>query len=71
MPSESSSAASDVNLPPFGSRIIRAMQPSAVRGKTAECVATRLSAVRVAGALLVVDPMAETRSDARGKAITR
>jgi hypothetical protein len=26
-------------LAPFGLRIIRAMQPSAARGKTAECVA--------------------------------
>jgi hypothetical protein len=39
MPYESSSAASDVSLAPFGLRIIRAMQPSAARGKTAECVA--------------------------------
>jgi hypothetical protein len=37
--SESSSAASDVSLAPFGSRIIRAMQPSTPRGETAECVA--------------------------------
>jgi hypothetical protein len=36
---KSSSAASDVSLAPFGSRIIRAMQPSAARGETAECVA--------------------------------
>jgi hypothetical protein len=35
----SSSAASEVTLAWFGLRIIRAMQPSAVRGKTAECVA--------------------------------
>ena len=35
----SSSAASDVSLAPVGSRIIRAMQPSATRGETAECVA--------------------------------
>ena len=36
---ESSSAASDVILAPFGLRIIRAMQPSAARGETAESVA--------------------------------
>ena len=38
---ESSSAASDVSLAPFGLRIIRAMQPSAARGETAECAAKR------------------------------
>jgi hypothetical protein len=38
---ESSSAASDVSLVPFGLRIIRAMQPSAARDETAECVAKR------------------------------
>jgi hypothetical protein len=38
---ESSSAASDVSLAPFGLRIIRAIQPSAARGRTAECVAKR------------------------------
>jgi hypothetical protein len=38
---ESSSAASDISLAPFGLRIIRAMQPSAARGETAECVALR------------------------------
>jgi hypothetical protein len=36
---ESSSTASDVSLVPFGLRIIRAMQPSAARDETAECVA--------------------------------
>ena len=40
-----SSAASDVGLAPFGLRIIRAMQPSAARGETAECVALRSSGV--------------------------
>jgi hypothetical protein len=35
---ESNSAASEFSLAPFGLRIIRAMQPSAARGKTAECV---------------------------------
>jgi hypothetical protein len=35
---ESSNAASDDNLAPFGVRIIRAMQPSAARGETAECL---------------------------------
>jgi len=35
----SSSAASEVTLPWFGLRIIRATQPSAAGGKTAECVA--------------------------------
>jgi hypothetical protein len=44
MPYESSSAASDVSLAAFGLRIIPAMQPSAARGKTAECVAKRASA---------------------------
>ena len=39
---KSSSAASDVSLAPFGLRIIRAMQPSAARGKTAECTAEQL-----------------------------
>jgi hypothetical protein len=39
MPYKSSSAASDVSLARFGLRIIRAMQPSAALGKTAECVA--------------------------------
>ena len=38
---KSSSATSDVSPAPFGLRIIRAMQPSAARGKTAECVAIR------------------------------
>jgi hypothetical protein len=31
----------DVGLARFGSRIIRAMQPSPARGATAECVAKR------------------------------
>jgi hypothetical protein len=39
MPDKSSSAASDAGLARFGLRIVRAMQPSAARGKTAECVA--------------------------------
>ena len=38
---ESSSAASDVSLAPFGLRIIPAMQPSAAHGETAEYVAVR------------------------------
>jgi hypothetical protein len=41
MPYQSSSAASYVSLARFGSRIIPAMQPSAARRKTAECVAKR------------------------------
>ena len=45
MPYQSSSAASDVRLARFGLRIIRAMQPSAARCKTAECVASRSSRV--------------------------
>ena len=49
MPYESSSAASDVSLAPVGSRIIRAMQLSAARGKTAECVAKREPASTVSG----------------------
>jgi hypothetical protein len=40
MPYESI-AASDVSLAPFGLRGIRAMQPSAARGETAECVENR------------------------------
>jgi hypothetical protein len=39
-------------LAPFGLRIIRAMQPSAARGKTAECVAKRSCDQRVGGVLL-------------------
>jgi hypothetical protein len=39
MPYQSSSAVSDVSLPRFGLRIIRATQPSAARSKTADCVA--------------------------------
>ena len=50
MPYESSSAASDVSLAPVGSRIIRAMQLSAARGKTAECVANHSSRVEPADA---------------------
>ena len=38
---ERNSAASDVSLAPFGLRIVRAMQPSAVRGETADYVAKR------------------------------
>ncbi len=41
MPYKSSSAASDINLARFGSRIIRAMQTSAARVETADYVATR------------------------------
>jgi hypothetical protein len=41
MPYESGSAASEVSLAWFGLRIIRVMQPSAVRNETAECVALR------------------------------
>ena len=39
MPYESISASSDVSLALFGLRIIRAIQPSAARGRIAECVA--------------------------------
>jgi hypothetical protein len=39
MPYKSSSPVSDVSVARFGLRIIRAMQSSAARGKTAECVA--------------------------------
>jgi hypothetical protein len=46
---ETSSAASDVSLAPFGLRIIRAMQPSAARGETTECVAKRKPASTVSG----------------------
>ncbi len=42
-----SSAASDVSLAPFGSRIIPAMHRSTTRGKTAECVAKRKPASTV------------------------
>jgi hypothetical protein len=48
MPYESSSAASDVSLAEFGLRIIPAMQPSAARGKTAECVAKHSPALPLA-----------------------
>ena len=44
MPYQSNSAACDVSLARFGLRIIRAMQPSAARGKTAERVASRKQA---------------------------
>ena len=50
MPYKSSSAASDLSLDRFGLRIIRAMQPSDARGKTAECVANHASRVRPADA---------------------
>jgi hypothetical protein len=46
---ESSSAASDVSLAPFGLRIIAAMQPSAAHGETAECVAKRKPTSTVSG----------------------
>ena len=42
---ESSSAASDVSLAPFGLRTIRPMHPSAARGETAECVALGSSGI--------------------------
>jgi hypothetical protein len=45
MPYKSNSAASDVSLARFGLRILRAMQSSAARGRTAECVALRSSDV--------------------------
>ncbi len=51
---ESSSAPSEVTLPPFGLRIIRAMQPSAARGETAECVAKRKPAPRRSNSLRVL-----------------
>ena len=41
---KSSSAASDAGVEPFGLRVIRAMQPSAARGETAECAAEQLYA---------------------------
>jgi hypothetical protein len=49
MPYESSSAASDVSLARLYLRIIRAMQPSAARGETAECVAKRKPASTISG----------------------
>jgi hypothetical protein len=52
MPYESSSAASDVSLAAFGLRIIPAMQPSAARGKAAECVARRSLGLGVLGRVL-------------------
>jgi hypothetical protein len=65
---QSSSAASDVSLAPVGLRIIPAMQPSAPRGKTAECVALRRRAWRhppgPAGANAIVRP-APGRDDRR------
>jgi hypothetical protein len=62
MPCETSSAASDVSLTPFGSRIIRAMQPSAARGKTAERVAIRSSAASSRHDQGVADAIARRRS---------
>ncbi len=53
-----SSAASDVSLAPFGLRIIRAMQPSAARGKTAEWVAKDKLAPAPAECWMVVKTMA-------------
>jgi hypothetical protein len=68
MPYESSSAASDVSLAAFGLRIIPAMQPSAARGKTAECVAlckrARRHLRRPAGANAIVGATAD-RDDRR------
>ena len=52
MPYQSSSAASDVSLAAFGLRIIRAIQSSAARGKTAACVANRLAGVSAGAPLL-------------------
>ena len=56
-------------LAPFGFRIIRAMQPSAARGKTAECVAEHSS--RVAGARdpLVANSIVRSAIVAPSKAI--
>lgn len=41
IPYRSNSAAPEVSLARFGLRIVQAMQPSATRGKTAECVANQ------------------------------
>ena len=51
MPYKSNSAAPDVTLAQFGLHIIRAMQPSTARGKTAECVASR----RALAAVLTIE----------------
>jgi hypothetical protein len=69
MPYESSSAASDVSLAAFGLRIIPAMQPSAARGKAAECVALhkparrRLRRPAGANAIVAVAPDRDDRRD--------
>jgi hypothetical protein len=77
MPYESSSAASDVSLARFYVRIVRAMLPSAARGKTAECVAVQSPAVGGRGdrdvAIAVAGPGAageSKRSSARSPAMT-
>ena len=41
IPYRSNSAAPEASLARFGLRIVQAMQPSATRGKTAECVANQ------------------------------
>ena len=48
-PTKADSAASDVRLARFGLRIIRAMQPSAARGKTARVRGDGLAAARSVG----------------------
>jgi hypothetical protein len=74
---ESSSAASDVSLAPFGLRIIRAMQPSAARGETAECVALRWSGMAgardrvVAEALVSCGTVQEEKRSLASRALPR
>ena len=56
-------------LAPFGLRITRAMQPSAARGKTAECVAKHSSGVAPAGDALVAEGLVRIVGRQRPKAI--
>ena len=58
---ESSSAASDVSLAPFGLRIIRAMQPSAARGETAECMALHRVALATTDRSYVAEALARRK----------
>ena len=63
MPYKSSSTAADVSPAPVGSRIIRAMQPSAARGETVECVENQSR--RGAGGLITEAIVPAIKSDDR------
>ena len=67
----SSSAASDVSLAPFGLRIIPAMQPSATRGKAAECVAKRSRGATGRGDRGVHKGLVRSGDDLERKAVAR